>query len=185
MAEIYNGPLYIRCKARPMNLKTLFEKAKTSKRHQWLLTYSLNRFVPFNRAHKFKVEALDDSFLKIRIPYRKSNLNHLKGIHACAQATAAEISSGLLLIGRLDPKRYRIILQNLELEYHYQAKTDVVAYFKAEDQWMEEMIMKPLESSDRVFVDCPIELHDAAQNKVATATARWQIKDWQAVKTKV
>lgn len=168
-----------------MDLSSLFQKAKTSKRHQWLLSYSLNRFVPFNRSHKFKVEALDDHFLRIGIPYRKSNLNHLKGIHACAQATAAEISSGLLLIATLDPKRYRIILQKLELEYHYQAKTDVIARFEIDTEWLQNRVYEPLVQNDRIFVDCSIDLFDQDENRVASAIARWQIKDWKAVQTKV
>lgn len=168
-----------------MNLSTLFEKAKTSKRHKWLLTYSLNRFVPFNKSHKFKVEALSDYLLRIQIPYRKSNLNHLKGIHACAQATAAEISSGLLLIATLDPKRYRIILQKLELEYHYQAKTEVTARFEIDSEWLQDRVYEPLLQNDRVFVDCSIDLFDTSNKLVATAIALWQIKDWQSVQTMV
>ena len=183
-AKISIRALYIRTNPR-MNLSNLFDKAKNSKRHRWLLTYSLNRFVPFNQAHRFKVEALGDTFLRIKVPYRKSNLNHLKGIHACAQATAAEISSGLLLIARLDPKRYRLILQKLDLEYHYQAKNSVTARFEADDDWLQDRIFEPLEQSDRVYVDCPIDLYDEEENLVASAIARWQIKDWQAVRTKV
>lgn len=168
-----------------MDLKSLFEKAIESKRHRWLLSYSLNRFVPFNRSHKFKVEALGPNFLRIKVPYRKSNLNHLKGIHACAQATAAEISSGLLLIALLDPKRYRIILQKLDLDYHYQAKTAVTARFEANSEWLQDHVYEPLEQDDRVFVNCPIKLFDAEDKLVASAIARWQIKDWNAVQTKV
>ncbi len=168
-----------------MDLKSLFEKAKHSKWQRWLLNYSLNRFVPFNRAHRFQVEALGDNFLRIQVPYRKSNLNHLKGIHACAQATAAEISSGLLLIATMDPKRYRLILQKLDLDYHYQAKSAVSARFEIDEEWLQDRVYEPLQHQDRVFVDCAIDLFDKGNNKVASAIARWQIKDWQAVKTKV
>lgn len=168
-----------------MNLSQLFEKAQRSSFHRFLLEKALGRFVPFNRSHRFKVDHISAYSLRIKAPYRKSNQNHLKGIHACAMATIAEISSGLLLIGTLDPKQYRLILQKLDLEYHYQAKSDTIARFEIDEDWLQDRIYEPLENSDRVFVDCSINLFDADGNEVATAIARWQIKNWKSVKTKV
>jgi len=168
-----------------MNLSRLYQQAQESKYHRFLLEQGLSRFVPFNRSHRFKVAAIEKYKLHIVAPYRRSNLNHLKGVHACAMATIAEISSGLLLIGNLDPKRFRIILQNLNLEYHYQAKSATTARFEIDENWMNKKVMQGLSNSDKVFVDCNIELYDSEENKVATAIARWQIKDWKSVKTKV
>jgi hypothetical protein len=42
-----------------------------------------------------------------------------------------------------------------------------------------------LNKKDRLFIDCPIVLYDENDNKVALANARWQIKNWASVKTKV
>lgn len=168
-----------------MNLSQLFQKAQKSKLQRFFLEIALGRFVPFNKSHHFKIDHIAPYALRIKAPYRKSNLNHLKGIHACAMATIAEISSGLLLISLLDPKKYRIILQKLELEYHYQAKSDTVARFEIDEEWLQDRIYEPLLNSDRVFIDCAINLFDNEGNEVATAIARWQIKNWQAVKTKV
>lgn len=167
-----------------MNLAHLFQKAQESSFHRFLLEKALGRFVPFNGSHRFKVDHIAPYALRIKAPYRKSNLNHLKGIHACAMATIAEISSGLLLIGILDPNKYRIILQKLELEYHYQAKSDTIARFEISEEWLQDKVLEPLENSDRVFVDCGINLFDKEGNEVATAIARWQIKSWSTVKTK-
>ena len=105
-------------------------------------------------------------------------------MHACAQATIAEISSGLLLISLLNPKDYRLILQKLELEYLYQAKTDITAKFEIEPEWLEQEVLAVLKNKDRLFIDCPIVLYDENGNKVALANARWQIKNWASVKTK-
>ncbi len=168
-----------------MDLGKLFAKAQQSNFHRFLLENALGRFVPFNRSHRFKVDSISPYSLRIKAPYRKSNLNHLKGIHACAMATIAEISSGLLLIGILDPKKYRIILQKLDLEYHYQAKSDTIARFEIDEDWLQDKVLEPLEHLDKVFVDCNINLFDAQDNEVATAIARWQIKNWKSVKTKV
>ncbi|WP_421753395.1 DUF4442 domain-containing protein [Croceimicrobium sp.] len=168
-----------------MKLSRLFLKAQSSKYHKFLLEQGLRRFVPFNRSHRFQIDQISAHSLRIKAPYRKSNLNHLKGIHACALATIAEISSGLLLIGILDPNKYRIILQKLDLEYHYQAKSEAVARFEVSEDWLQDRVFEPLENSDRVFVDCNINLFDKDDKQIATAIARWQIKNWQSVKTKV
>ena len=168
-----------------MDLQKIAKQAQTSKRYLFMLNFFLSRFVPFNKAHRFKVESIGDHHLWVKAPYRKSNFNHLKGIHACAQATIAEISSGLLLISLLNPKHYRIILQKLELEYLYQAKTDIIAKFEIEADWLEEQVIQPLSKNDSLFIDCPISLFDLKGNKVAEAKARWQIKNWKAVKTAV
>jgi len=168
-----------------MDLQKVAQKAQSSKRYLWMLNFFLSRFVPFNKAHRFKVVSIGDNHLWVEAPYRKSNFNHLKGIHACAQATIAEISSGLLLISLLNPKDYRLILQKLELEYLYQAKTDIIAKYEIEDEWLQEHVLKPLKVSDKIFIDCPISLYDEKGNKVSQALARWQIKNWNSVKTAV
>lgn len=168
-----------------MNLSRLFEKAQSSGLYRFFLNQALRRFVPFNRSHRFQVDHISQYALRIKAPYRRSNLNHLKGIHACAMATIAEISSGLLLIGTLDPERYRIILKSLHLDYHYQAKSAATARFEIDEDWLQDRVLEPLENADRVFVDCTVNVFDDQENQVATAIARWQIKDWKAVKTKV
>ncbi len=166
-----------------MNLVALREKAEHSKFYRWLLSQGLNRMVPFNFPHKFRVEEISTNHLQVVLPYRKRNLNHLKGLHACALATLTEISSGFLLISKLDPKRYRIILEKLEIEYHYQAKMEAYARFEITDEWMEANILEPLKKEPKVSVPCVIKIHDRDGNHLTTGTARWQIKDWKQVKT--
>ncbi len=167
-----------------MNLPKLATKAAHSKFYRWLLTLGLNRLVPFNFPHKFKVEEISDNHLQTVLPYRKRNLNHLKGLHACAMATLAEVTTGFLLISKLDPRKYRLILKKLEMEYHYQAKMEAWARFEISEEWMEENIIKPLSEEGVVLLPCTIEIYDRENNHLATGIAHWQIKDWQRVKTK-
>src|SRR3569623_3036662 len=96
---------------------TLIQKAKTSSFYRKVLNWSLNKMIPFNRPHHFQIVEIDDYKLKSRVPYRKSNFNHIRGIHACALATVTEFTSGFLLITRLDAKKYRLIMQRLEMDY--------------------------------------------------------------------
>ncbi len=167
-----------------MDLPKLAKKAAKSGLYRKLLSMGLNRMVPFNYPHKFKIEEISDHHLKTVLPYIKRNLNHLKGLHACAMATLAEVTTGFLLISRLDPKKYRLILKKLELEYHYQAKMEAYARFEITPQWMEEKIITPLNNDGVVLLPCTIEIFDRRDNHLATGVAHWQIKDWKKVKTR-
>ena len=140
--------------------------------------------VPFNGPHKLKVESVSSKHLKVKLPYRKKNLNHLNGLHACAMATLAEVCSGLLLISNLNPKKYRLILQKLDMEYFYQGKTNAYGEFNIEGEWWKEKVTDPIEKEGVINVLCPVKIVDEQANHLATGTAHWQVKEWEKVKTK-
>ncbi len=162
----------------------LIEKAKHSASWRWVLNQSLYRMVPFNRPHKFQVVEIGDNILRALIPYRKSNFNHIRGLHACALATISEFATGFLLLSRLDIKKYRLIMQRIEMDYHYQGKMDAFAEFRTSDEWFQQQIILPLKSQEAVIVPCEIKIHDAKGNHLTTGKVFWQIKDWEKVKTK-
>ncbi|MBK9192610.1 MAG: DUF4442 domain-containing protein [Crocinitomicaceae bacterium] len=115
----------------------------------------------------------------------QKNLNHIKGIHACGLATAAEFASGFYCSQNWVIKKYRLIMQSLEMKYLYQAKTDSYAVFKANDEWIDKQVIEPLKYSDQVYVKCEIRLFDNEENHIATGYTNWQIKEWKSVKTKM
>jgi hypothetical protein len=162
----------------------VLQKAKTSSFYLRLLNWSLARMIPFNKPHGFKIVGLTDHSLKIIIPYRKSNFNHIRGLHACALATISEFTTGFLLVSKLDAKKYRLIMQRLEMDYHYQGKMDAFAEFEISEQWLEEKIYLPLKASDAVVVICQVKITDAKGNHLTTGNVFWQIKDWTKVRTK-
>ena len=168
-----------------MNITRIVSKAKKSGLYLKVLNIGLNRTVPFNRPHGFKVIEIADYHLKTKVPYRKANFNHIRGIHACALATLSEFTTGFLLLTNLDPKKYRLIMQSLSMDYHYQAKMDAYGSFSISEVWLEKMIYKPLESTEKVIVACEVEIHDAENNHISTGKVNWQIKSWDTVKTKV
>ena len=53
------------------NLNKLLEKASHSALYLWILNNVLWRMIPFNNPHKFKIVAIGDTDLKIKLPYRK------------------------------------------------------------------------------------------------------------------
>ncbi len=167
-----------------MNLPQLAKKAATSKLYRKLLSRGLNTMVPFNKPHGFKVLEISDNHLKTMLPYKKRNLNHLKGLHACALATLAEITSGFLLISKLDPKKFRIILKSLKMNYHWQAKMGAIAEFKISDDFYQKEILNPIEKKGQVLLPCEVKILDMENHHLATGIAEWQIKDWTKTKAK-
>lgn len=168
-----------------MDASKIIEKAKTSSIYLKVLNWSLNRMVPFNKPHGFKILTIGDDHLKTLIPYKKKNLNHIRGLHACALATISEFTTGFLLVSKLDPKKFRLIMQRLEMDYHYQGKMDATAEFSTTTSWLNENIYHPLESQEAVIVSCEIKIHDVQGNHLTTGKVYWQIKNWSNVKTKV
>ena len=168
-----------------MNINKIVQKSKSSGFYRKLLNLGLNRMVPFNQPHGIKVVEVGHGHLKTMIPYKKANFNHIKGIHACALATLSEFTTGFLLLTRLDSNKYRLIMQSLQMDYHYQAKMDAFGTFYISDEWLEELIFQPLKNADKVVIDCEIDIHDKAGNHISSGLVKWQIKSWDNVKTKL
>ena len=162
----------------------LVEKAKHSAFYLRLLNWSVDRMVPFNKPHGFKILEIGDHTLKTLIPYRKSNFNHIKGLHACALATISEFTTGFLLLNSLDAKKYRLIMQRLEMNYHYQGKMDATAEFTISKEWIETFVVKPLKSNEAVVIPCEVKIKDIKGNVLTTGNVFWQIKEWTKVRTK-
>jgi hypothetical protein len=166
-------------------LSTSFiERAKKSRFSLWLLNNGLSRMIPFNKPHGFKILEIGDYHLKILLPYKKKNLNHIRGLHACALATVSEYATGLLLISKLGFDKYRIIMQRLEMDYHYQGKMDAIASFAISEDWLNQNIYLPLQTADSATIVSEIKIFDAQNNHLTTGKVHWQVKEWKRVKTK-
>ncbi|HEY5689856.1 MAG TPA: DUF4442 domain-containing protein [Cyclobacteriaceae bacterium] len=163
----------------------ILEKAKKSSFYLSLLNLSLNRMIPFNKPHGFRVVELDDYRLKTIIPYHTRNFNHIRGLHACALATLSEFTTGFLLVTKLDAKKYRLIMQKLEMNYHYQGKMDAYAEFEISEEWLSKNVYHALEEKESTMVVCEVKINDKNGNHLTTGLVHWQIKDWSKVKTKV
>ena len=166
-------------------LHALVEKAKRSKFYLWLLNIVLLRTVPFNNPHKLRVVSITEDEVSICAAYTKNNLNHIKGIHACLLATLCEYVTGLSLLLHLSPKEYRIILKNISMTYHYQAKSDVFVKFKIDKKALQENILNPLKTNDAIFREFSIDVYDANNNHICTGLINWQIKAWEKVKMQI
>lgn len=160
----------------------LASKAKHSAFYLWLLNRVLWRVIPFNRTHKVFIEELSDSHVLIRLPYIKSNLNHVKGMHACALATLCEYACGIGLMTNLDPSVYRILLKDIQLTYHAQGKQDVYARFETSPDFLNSEIIEPLTENGQLFKTFTVEAFTKTQPNICTAQVTWQLKKWKAAK---
>ncbi len=163
----------------------LTTRARTSRGWLWVLNTIAGRVIPFNRPHGFNIEAIGEDFVRTGSGYRKSNFNHIRGIHACAIATIAEFSAGFLLMIKLDPARYRLIMSNMEVEYIYQAKENIFSESRCSNERLNTEVIVALKNQELVTVRMESRIFDASGNDIALAHTTWQIKRWDVVKTKV
>lgn len=163
-------------------IQSILTKAKTSPFYLWVLNHLLWRLIPFNLSHKVTIQSISDTAVVIRLPYRKSNRNHLKGMHACALATLCEYACGIGLMTRLDPKQYRIILKEIKLDYHAQGKSDVFAHFTIDAHQLEREVLIPLATLGTIIKTYTIKALDTNQKLICTGEITWQLKHWDKVK---
>lgn len=166
-------------------LGPLTVRARQSALWLWVLNLVLGLVIPFNRPHRFAIETIGAEMVRTRSRYRKSNFNHIRGIHACAIATIAEFSAGFLLLTRLDPSRYRLIMATLEVEYRYQAKEDIFSESRFAAERMLAEVVEPLKTQELVTVTMESRVCDASGNDIALARTTWQIKRWDRVRTQL
>jgi acyl-coenzyme A thioesterase PaaI-like protein len=161
----------------------LFNKARDSKFFLYILNIVLGYSIPFNRPHRIKITEIHDNGVSVRLPFRRKNLNHLKGIHACALATTAEYASGISLLLAIGTD-YRLIMKNMHVTYYYQAKMDVITSVKYDLKNLTENVLSHLKAGEAVLLNNTVEVYDLMTNHICTATIEWQLKNWKNVAVK-
>ena len=166
-----------------MNPTELIRKAGKSGFYRWLLNKMLWRMIPFNKPHGLKVRRINPGDVEIELPYIRANLNHIKGLHACSIATLAEYATGMALTTKLDSKKFRIIMQKIEMDYLFQGKSNAHASYKVSDEWLQENVYFKTNDGLPAVILCEVHIFDIMQNKLALGKIHWQIKPWKSVKT--
>ena len=162
----------------------LIQKAGTSKFYLWILNRFLLFKVPFNRPHGLKIKSIHPGDVEVLLPYKRINLNHLKGIHACALATLCEYVSGLCITTQLSSENLRLIMKSIQIEFNYQARMSVRAKAQLSMNDAEIGILVPLQSTDAVIYKHTVQVFDSAGNSICNAQVNWQFKKWDKVKTR-
>ncbi|MBS1764163.1 MAG: DUF4442 domain-containing protein [Bacteroidetes bacterium] len=168
-----------------MTLQQLINKAGSSGIYLRLLNIMLWQKIPFNAPHRFKITKISPGKIEIKIPFRRSNLNHINSIHACALATASEYASGFCLTTLLPEKEYRLILKSLNTEYFFQGKKDIFIQHEMDKNSFNEILAGIPEETGAALLHMEVEAFDTDKNHISTSRVEWQIKKWSHVKTKV
>jgi acyl-coenzyme A thioesterase PaaI-like protein len=162
-----------------------FGRARQSKGRLWRLNLLMWIGIPFNAPHRLSIAKLTLEQVQVRIPFRRSNKNHLGSLHACAMATAAEYSSGLVLLQHVSADEYRLIMTKIEVVYHAQGRTAATAHSELASETVKRHILDPLQGGeDAVMFASMAEVHDLQNRHLCTATVHWQIKRWDKVRAR-
>ncbi|MFM8950858.1 MAG: DUF4442 domain-containing protein, partial [Bacteroidota bacterium] len=97
-------------------------KAFQSEFYRFILSRILSFAVPFNSPHRLRIKELDRGYAKVRLPFIRSNRNHVNSVHACALATLCEFTCGISIMTLLSSDQYRIVLKSLQMEYQYRGR---------------------------------------------------------------
>jgi len=166
-----------------MNFERLLQGASKPGFNRWKLNVGLWKMIPFNYPHRLKLSGVTDTEVHVKIPFIRKNKNHVGTVHACCQATAAEYSSGMSILRHFSPKEYRLLMQNISVEYTYQAKTACVTkaiMLPERVQELKEVISK----EGKTLIVQEINCYDTEGNIVSITRVNWQIKAWAKVKSK-
>jgi hypothetical protein len=162
-------------------LNSLLLKAEKSSFNLFILNLILYMAIPFNKKHRIHIRKISAERILTAIPYKRKNFNHIRGIHACAIATLSEFVAGLELIRRFPPREYRLIMSKLEIEYFYQAKTNLIAFAEI-PQNTDEITS---DQNNIKYIKVKSIVNDINNNHIADCFTTWQLKSWKDVKTKV
>lgn len=165
-----------------MKLEDIVVKSYTSKFWLEILNFGLWFKIPFNKPHLLRITSLSRNSITVKIPHKRRNLNHLRGIHACALATASEYACGFLLISRLSAEKYRLIMRSMHVDYIKQGKSEVYVNFNLDENKINEIKLK-LEKEPQCLEVLEVEVRDAKQNLISIAKLEWQLKDWKRVES--
>lgn len=101
-----------------LDIKTVYDKMSILPERLKNKAFSkvMGIVIPFSAKSKFDIEKLKEGYMRVSIPYIKSNMNHIKTHHALAMSELGELATGVCLAYSL-PKNSQVILKSLNTEY--------------------------------------------------------------------
>lgn len=139
--------------------------------------------IPFNAPHGFRIKGISEDEVRISLPNRKLNHNHIGGIHACAMATVGEYCAGLSLLSSFGISKYRLIMSEMNVTYSYQGRRDLEGVCSPR-QIDKEAIQSALNNDGKYIQRLETIIREVDGREVAKVVTHWQLKIWEQVKTK-
>src|SRR5579859_5545623 len=122
--------------------------------------------VPHAARMGFRVLELHEQEIRVEMPDRRSNRNHLSSLHAMALAHLGEYTTGLLLLYAVQPLGYRTILRRYSIEYLAKARGTITA---------RAAVSLPKGNLDKKDLAVKAVLEDKAGVEVAEVVATWRV----------
>lgn len=133
--------------------------------------------IPFNLSLGITIRSLSQEMVEVQSRVGWKTRNHVGGAHACFLALIGEYPAGLLLAQHYSPENFRMILGNLNIEYHKQARGPILSVASKPDSL-------PQTHDGEFWVDTTTHISNLEGEPIATAQAKWQLKSWDQIKTK-
>jgi len=131
---------------------------------RWVFMRLFASAVPYSGALGAQIVHLEPGRARVELPDRRRVRNHLRSIHAVAQANLAEMATGLALNSAL-PEGTRAILVRLSIDYVKKARGRLTA---------ESNCSLPAIDED-VDVTVSGELRDPTGEAVSRVVAHWRV----------
>jgi acyl-coenzyme A thioesterase PaaI-like protein len=148
------------------DLRSLYDRLKTLPQGRRIFDLIAKLYVPHTARMGFRLESLTGTEIRVSMPDRRSNRNHLSSLHAMALAHLGEFTSGVLLLYAVAPDGYRTILVSYSMEYLAKARGRVTA---------SATFKRPRGSLDKKNVPVTVTIVDGKGVVVARAKAVWRV----------
>ena len=134
--------------------------------------------IPFNKPHGIRFKKLTKFESTLLLANKRANHNHLGGIHACAIATLGEFSAGLLLCKNFATFRYRIIMQDLHVQFFKQGRSVLHSLAQISVEQLDN-VSHQLADTAKASTQLTTDIYNDQNELVAKVTTKWQLKDWK------
>ncbi len=131
---------------------------------RWLFGRILGWMVPYSGTTAPRVESLEPGAVRVSIPDRRANRQHLGSVHAIALMNVAELASGLAMMTAL-PAGRRGIVTAIRIEYLKKARGRITAVSRCDTSRLTQ-------DGPQDFVS---ECLDPSGAVVARATVTWML----------
>ena len=150
-----------------LDIKTVYNKLSILPERVKNKAFSkvMGMVIPFSAKSKFDIEKLKEGYMRVSIPYIKSNMNHIKTHHALAMSELGELATGVCLAYSL-PKNSQVILKSLNTEYLKKGKGKLTVEA--------EFDLKKIKDRGDIIFD--VEIKNKSKETVAKAQYVWHYR---------
>jgi len=140
------------------------------------IAQGMTQAVPFAGYLGVEIASVAAGEATVVLPERAELTNHVGSQHAGALFTAAEAASGAAFVGAFAERMGDVtpLARSAEISYEKIAKGPIEAKAKLGVPATEALAT--LDAEGKVVFPCEIELTDASDQRVATATVQWHVR---------